>query len=64
MNKSDEYMAVVTPGGDVIRRRANVSVVGYRGLRDPIEHRTPALEDNELLVERIGNIPMIIKAHA
>lgn len=64
MNKLDEYMAVATPDGDVIRRRTNVRTVGYRGLIEPITHRTPVLEDGELLVERIGKIPMVIKAHA
>lgn len=54
-------MAVATPGGDVIRRRANLTVVGFHFSRGAITHRTPALEPGEVLCERIGKIPMIYK---
>lgn len=67
MSNPNEYMAVATYGGDVIRRRAVASSVGERGLGgtfQPIMHRTPELRSNELLVERLGMMPMIIRAHA
>jgi hypothetical protein len=64
MNKPDEFMAVATPGGDVIRRRAKRVIVGFHFSRGRIEHRTPELQADELLLERMGKIPMIIKAYA
>jgi hypothetical protein len=66
MSVYDEFMAVATPSGDVIRRRAFRSVIGERGrngLFDPITQLRPELEDGEVLLETIGStMPTIIRA--
>jgi hypothetical protein len=54
----DGYMKVAM-GGDVIRRRAIVSVIGHCFGGPDIEHARPQLHEGEILCERIGMIPLI-----
>lgn len=55
----DDFMAVATTGGDVIRRRVRSEVVTWA---DMSTYRTPVLRPGEFLLERIGKAPMIVQA--